>query len=280
MSSSRVSDLEKWSVSLAKGAKRELYLTPKPGLVDLSDAGSHPDLSLSIMEESIRYVSDYLEAVVCSLVNDESFDCQKKLAIQTEKRLYDSLGTNTHKGFVFLSGMLLIARWHAPAPDEYSLRMTLSTLAEGFFKSAESNLTNGQQVRQKYNAGGIVLEAIKGFPSLFEEALPAFRAAIGQHPGSDDASFAMLARLMQTVDDTTTLHRGGSTALSRVKRDGRELEMLIAKEGDYLTYLGELNRDYVRMNITMGGVADMLGLAFAVLMTSGEISAESEACRS
>ena len=35
----------------------ELYLTPKPGLVDLADNGSHPDLSVPIMERSIGIVT-------------------------------------------------------------------------------------------------------------------------------------------------------------------------------------------------------------------------------
>lgn len=277
MSSSRVSDLEHWSASLVSGARRELYLTPKPGLVDLANCGSHPDLSVAIMEESIGYVSDYLQAVVFSLRNDEPFECQKNLGIRAEKKLLDALGTNTHKGYIFLSGMLLIARWHAPATDEQALRTTLSSLSDDFFKSAKSSLTHGQQARQQYNAGGIVLEAIKGFPALFEHALPTFRRALRQHSSIEAASFAMLARLMQTVDDTTTLHRGGSLALCRLKRDGRELEMRLTQGGDYGTYLGELNRDYVRMNLTMGGVADMLGLAFAVLLANREMTPESEA---
>ncbi|MEI7431436.1 MAG: triphosphoribosyl-dephospho-CoA synthase [Betaproteobacteria bacterium] len=276
MNSSRLSDLEKWSAALVCGAKKELYLTPKPGLVDLANCGSHPDLSVSIMEESIGYVSDYLQAVVLSLANNEPFECQKNLGIEAEKVLFDALATNTHKGYVFLSGMLLIARWHAPASDENALRTTLSKLAEGFFRAAQSGSTHGQKAREKYHAGGIVQEAIKGFPALFEHALPAFRSALREHSSIEVASFAMLARLMQCVDDTTTLHRGGTLALSRLKRDGHELEMRIANGDDYLSYLDDLNRDYVRMNLTMGGVADMLGLAFAVLLASGEIPGESE----
>ncbi len=277
MSCSRLIDLEKWSASLVIGARRELYLTPKPGLVDRADCGSHPDLSLSIMEESIGYVADYLQAVVRSLANDEPFECQKNLGIAAEKQLFDALATNTHKGYVFLSGMLLIARWHAPASDAQSLRTTLSSLSAGFFQSAPSGSTHGQKARQQYHAGGIVQEAIKGFPALFEHALPAYRATIRQGRSVDAASFAMLAQLMQSVDDTTTLHRGGPQALARLRRDGCELEMCIARGGDYHTYLGELNRDYVHMNLTMGGVADMIGLAFAVLLASGELAGEYDA---
>jgi len=126
-------------------------------------------------------------------------------------------------------------------------------------------------VRKRFNAGGIVREAIDGYPSLFEEALPAFRRAYEQHACVTTASFAMMARLMQTVEDTTTLHRAGPEGLERVRQDGRILEGIIARGGDFLSFLQEVNRDYVRMNITIGGVADVLGLAFGCLIASGEI---------
>ena len=83
----------------------------------------------------------------------------------------------------------------------------------------------------------------------------------------------MLARLMQTVEDTTTLHRAGSAGLLRVKQDGQVLERLLAGGGDYLACLKQLNREYVRMNLTIGGVADMLGVSFGYLIAGGELSA-------
>jgi triphosphoribosyl-dephospho-CoA synthase len=272
MSCLRLSELETLAAALVKGASMELCLTPKPGLVDLADCGSHPDLSVAAMERSIEYVSGYLDEIVASLKNGESFVHQRNIAIRAERRLLENLGTNTHKGFIFLSGMLLIARWHAVSADEGTIRMTLSSLAEGFFRTNIERSTNGQQARKKYNAGGIVRESINGFPSLFDEALPVFRAAIKQHGCPNVASFAMLARLMQTVDDTTTLHRAGPPGLSRVKRDGQQLAQIIAAGGDHVAYLSELNRSYVSMNITIGGVADMLGLSYGFLIASGEIS--------
>lgn len=275
MSCLRISELETLAAALVKGAGMELYLTPKPGLVDLADCGSHPDLSVAKMERSIEYVSDYLDEIVSSLKNGESFVCQKNIAIQAENRLLDNLGTNTHKGFIFLSGMLLIARWHAASAAERDIRMTLSALSESFFRTGDETSTNGQQARKKYNAGGIVMESINGFPSLFDEALPVFRAAVKRHDCLNAASFAMLARLMQTVDDTTTLHRAGPEGLARVRRDGHALTRIIAEGGDYLAYLRELNRSYVGMNITIGGIADMLGLSYGFLIASGEISLES-----
>lgn len=271
MNSSRHFELEPLASALAQGASMELYLTPKPGLVDLADNGSHPDLSVPVMEQSIGIVADYLDAIVVSLQADEPFACQKALAIHAERRLYDELGTNTHKGYIFLSGMLLIAHRHAGASDEVSVRKSLSAISEAFFNTSGQQNTNGERVRRRFNTGGIVREAIDGYPSLFEEALPAFRQALARHGCSMTASFAMMARLMQTVDDTTTLHRAGPDGLEQVRRDGFMLEKTIADGGDFIAFLQELNRHYKQLNITIGGVADMLGIAFGCLIASGDV---------
>lgn len=272
MNCSPVSALEKFAGALAQGAALELYLTPKPGLVDLADSGSHPDLSLAVMERSIQLVAEYLDAIVRSLVAGEAFICQKQIGMRTEQRLLQSLGTNTHKGYVFLAGMLVIARWHAASPEESAIRQRLSSLAGDFFRDGEEAASNGRRVRDLYSAGGIVQEAVDAYPALFEAALPAFRRSMQAGAGFSVASFAMLARLMQTVDDTTTLHRAGPPGLARLRRDGRRLEQLIERGGDYTGFLRQTNRAYVAMNMTMGGVADMLGLAYGYLIATGEIS--------
>ena len=266
------SALEALASALVRGARLELHLTPKPGLVDRADCGSHPDLSIETMERSIDYVSDYLDETVISLAAGQSFAQQRAIGLRAERRLLADLGTNTHKGFIFLSGMLLIARWHAKSGDENAIRSTLGALADEFFRTADEQSTNGLLARKKYQSGGIVVESIKGFPSIFDQGLPVFRRALAQHGCCQAASFALLGRPMQTVDDTTTLHRAGADGLLRVKRDGRQLEQMVADGDDYLAYLADLNRCYVRLNITIGGVADMLGIAYGVLLAGGEIA--------
>lgn len=250
----------------------ELYLTPKPGLVDLADSGSHTDLSLEIMERSVGYIFEYLDEVKTSLISNQPFEYQRLIAVRAEQRLYDNLGTNTHKGYIFLSGMLLIASWHATAQDEESVRSALAEISMEFFNSRDEHLSNGHKARQKYNAGGIIQESVNGFPTLFQDALPAFRKAFLLHDCFRTASFAMLARLMQTVEDTTTLHRGGQIGLSRVRRDGRRLEQIILDGGDYTVFLEGLNSEYIRMNLTIGGIADMVALSYGYLLACGEIS--------
>ncbi len=274
MPSSRISALEGLAAALARGAALELYLTPKPGLVDRADRGSHPDLSLATMERSLAIVADTLQAIVRSLAAGEDFARQAAIGRAAEGRMFEELGTNTHKGYIFLAGMLLIARWHAPGPDEAALRRTLGALATRFFATRRETASHGHLARQCYGAGGIMAEATAGLPAVFEQALPLFRHRRRQGASCTVASFAMLGRLMQTVDDTTTLHRGGPAGLARLRRDGRRLESLIASGGDWLPFLHATNRAYVGANLTMGGVADLLAIAYGCLIAGGEMAAD------
>ena len=223
------------------------------------------------MQRSIAYVADFLDATARSLIAGEPFECQKELGIQAEHCLYDNLGTNTHKGDIFLSGMLLNAYWHAPSRTEYDVRQTLVSLSRDFFQHSVEKPTHGLAVRKKYKAGGIVAESIAGFPSLFDQALPVFRRHYTDALSFEMASFAMMARLMQTVDDTTSLHRSGPEGLLRVKHDGTGLEDLILNGNNPLQYLKELNRSYVELNMTIGGVADVLGLGYGILVFNKEL---------
>ncbi len=271
MNSLRLTELERLASALVTGARLELFLTPKPGLVDRADNGSHPDLSIDVMERSIAIVADYLTATVASLAAGDDFTAQNALGRQAEQRLFDELGTNTHKGYIFLAGMLLIARWHAPSNAVSDLRATLADLCSKFFSRPRDGETHGERARRLYHAGGIVREACAGYPALFEHAVPAFRAARQSGASVLNASFAMMAQLMQTVDDTTMLHRAGPAGLARMVADGCRLQKLLADGGDALGFLETTNRAYVAAHMTMGGVADMIGLAYGVLVARGEL---------
>ena len=269
------SRIERWACALLSGARLELYLTPKPGLVDRENNGSHPDLSLNLMEQSLEILAVFLDESQRSLVKGDPFSAQRKIGIETEHRLLSSLGTNTHKGYVFLSGMLLNACWRADSDSEADLRRCLAELSQDFFRIPAIGQTHGQSARVSYGSDGIVGEAMRGFPSLFEAALPGFRRAYARSRSVETASFNALACLMQSVEDTTTLHRAGPSGLRRVRHDGSELERRIARDEPVLEFLRTLDRIYIEQNLTIGGIADMLGLCFATLIARGEYPGQS-----
>lgn len=276
MNTSPIVGIERFAQALVKGAAMGLCLTPKPGLVDLADQGSHPDLSLAKMERSLHIVADYLAELTRSLAAGEHRHCQAVIGRRAEEAMFEELGTNTHRGYIFLSGLLLISRWHAGDDEPSSLREAVRTAAGQYFSTQGEDATNGRTARLRYGAGGVVREALGGLPSLFECGVPAYLDALERTGCFTTASFATLSRLMQTVEDTTTLHRRGTMGLARIRRDGQNLERLIGDRGDHLTYLAELNHEYVRMNLTMGGVADMLSLTYGYLVATGLLTGEAE----
>lgn len=273
MNSLPAAHLDNLTRALIKGAALELYLTPKPGLVDLLDNGSHRDLDLAKMEASIHVIGGYLTMLVRSLTAGEDFAARVDIGLLAERVMYDHCGANTHRGYIFLSGLLLSACHQAPADDEERLRAAVRQLAAEYFTCRGEPDSNGRRARDCYRVGGIVREAREGLPSLFDEALPAYRSTVAAGGDFQDASFAMLARLMQVVDDTTALHRCGTIGLTRLRGDGARLELLIRAGDDYRQYLTRLNRDYMAMNLTMGGIADLLALAFGYLSATEAIGA-------
>lgn len=242
--------------ALTEGAEKELALTPKPGLVDRLNSGSHPDLSFAIMSRSVELLQLYFEELAITVQSGGGIDEIRRTALRAETRMLDECGTNTHRGYIFLGGVLLAGVLRC-GELRGGMRMTASELLENSPKG-----TNGSSVRKKYKVGGIVGECLNGLPALFEDALPAY---ISKLPlGHETAAFYTMSRLMQRVEDTTTLHRCAESGLARLKADGAELENLISAGADFYSFLHTLNDEYTSVNMTMGGVADMLALTFAV----------------
>jgi len=265
------SRLEKLATDLVRGAFMELYLTPKPGLVDMCDSGAHPDLSVSRMEESLKIVALYLMDLSRAVSTGEDIAAQVELGVAAERAVQRAIGSSCHKGYIFLGGLVLCASAGEPKGDETALRAAIASLAASFFEMGEPGSTT--RVRNRFQGGGIRDEALAGLPSLFEQALPVFRREISNGGNRGSAVFAMLGRLMQTVEDSTTLRSGGRSGLKTVREDGRYLERLVAERDDFISFLAERNSHYQREKLTMGGVAGLLALALAWLCHTGELEA-------
>ena len=270
MNCSAISATEALAAALLRGLTAELTLTPKPGLVDLWDNGSHADLSLPKMLASIELLGVYFGELIRALAAGAGSGELIALGRAAEERMHARLGTNTHKGAIFLGGLLLLARFRAVGDEPESLRSAVVEVAEEIIAQLTPEASHGAAVRQSYRVGGILAEARAGLPSLFEVALPAWYGSLTRWGQPLRGSFAMLAALMQRVEDTTALHRCGPLGLERLRCDGRELELLLGRGEDPMPLLQKLNQEYRQLNLTMGGVADMLGLAFGYLDYLGE----------
>lgn len=287
--------------ALVFGARAELDLTPKPGLVDRSDNGSHPDLDHTRMVRSIELLPRYYQELIDIRTGagrwvpaSDSLAACIDAGRRAEARMEEAIGTNAHRGYIFLSGLMLLAACELAGEDSadaagrppaggaagavvglssrdgendsvvppYGLRRAVISVARQFFAAGRRPAADhpGARVRAALGLGGVRAEALAGLPSVFEAGLPAYLAA-----RSDFAAFRALAALMQNVEDTTAVLRCGLAGLARLRRDGAVLRALLDRGDDPRPVLAAWNEEYRAQRLTMGGVADCLALVFALV---------------
>lgn len=253
---------------LVQGLNRELDLAPKPGLVDPYDNGSHPDLDYALMQRSITMLEQYFRRFAAEVQAGCDAEGLRRLGAEAEVRMLRTLGTNTHRGALFLGSLLLVGA--ARAREAAAVPASIAVFAQELFAARLPAGTLGAGVRAQYQAGGIVGEALCGLPGLFHVGLPALEDADRLRLGYRRGLYLAMARLMQGVEDTTALRRCGRTGLARLRVDGRALEVLLLSARDPEHYLDKLNARYRRIGLTMGGVADMLAMSIAWAAFSGK----------
>lgn len=251
--------LETLAEALIDGLRAELYLTPKPGLVDLLNNGSHPDLSLLTMSRSLVLMRSYLQELCNALAAGAPHSDLILIGQRADRRMLNQLGTNCHRGGIFLSGLLLAACRKAEATNLKTFPLAIKETAEEYFHRQPLRNTHGQQVREQYRVGGIVAEARNGLPAVFEIALPIL---LDHNRRTPCGCYLTMARLMRSIEDTTSLFRCGERGLVLLRRAGEHLEQTILLGEDPLPLLIRLDREFTAQNLTMGGIADLLGVSF------------------
>jgi triphosphoribosyl-dephospho-CoA synthase len=254
---------ETLAAALALGARRELDLTPKPGLVDRRDNGSHPDLSHAAMAVSVDLLGLFYQDLLGSARAGRPLADAVRAGTEAERRMFQAIGSNAHRGYIFLSGLVLLAACGGAGSFE-TLPGRLATIAVEFFRQGEPSASHGARVRRQHGLGGIRSEAERGLPAVFEHGWPAYREALDAGWDREQADFHLMAVLMQRVEDTTAVSRCGPGALDRLRRDGARLQWLVERGKRPQAWLAGLNRAYRGWGLTMGGVADCLALVFAL----------------
>jgi triphosphoribosyl-dephospho-CoA synthase len=258
---------EPLAINLRLGVLCELDLTPKPGLVDRQDCGSHADLSYASMRASAELLPFYFDDILeCHLKHRPLRDFVQA-GIDAEQRMARDIQSNTHKGFIFLSGLVLMAACQCGGQVHF-LRREISEIAKGFFAHFGSLDSYGAGIRNSHGLGGIRAEAEQGLPAIFEHGWPKYREALEAGWDPNHASFYLMAVLMQRVEDTTAIHRCGLDGLSRLRQDGARLQRLLEQQQAPEPMLIALNEEYRRSGLTMGGVADCMALTFALEETA------------
>ena len=87
--------------------RQEVMLEHKPGLVCPSRNGSHADMDCATFQASIDALQGYFGACFKAGFEGKEFRDLQRLGVAAEKAMFSATqGVNTHKGAIFLMGLL------------------------------------------------------------------------------------------------------------------------------------------------------------------------------
>ncbi len=246
----------------------ELALTPKPGLVTLTDCGSHDDMDANTFLRSLFALRSSFIRFAELGAAQAPFDMLQQCGIEAEARMLAATGgINTHRGAIFTLGLLCAAAGALGAAGEalvaHRLRQVLLERwgeALALRAARPSNTLPGGQAAQRFGLRGACAEAALGLPVFFELALPAWSRACALAPAQQrlDTLFHIIAAL----DDCNLAHRGGLEGLRYAQS---EAARFIAAGGAAAVGGAAMARAigsaFVSRRLSPGGAADMLAAA-------------------
>jgi triphosphoribosyl-dephospho-CoA synthase len=262
----------------------ELKAYPKPGLVSPIDSGAHPDMDFALMCRSADSLLKPFADLAAAGREGRSFeDVLMPLGMAAERRMLAVTGgVNTHRGAIFSLGLVIAAVARAAgAPAGLSPKLVQTTLMREWGDALEAHaargataFSHGAAVRRKTGYDGARHEAARGFPSIFGIGIPAYRQALEAGLDGNAASIQTLFALMEAVDDTTVLHRGGLNAASFVRRSAAAFLVRggCARQG-WFEEAERLHRAFVARNLSPGGCADLLAVTRFVVGCCDEVIA-------
>lgn len=259
----------------------EVCVTPKPGLVDRANNGSHRDMDIFTFTASAAALSPYWEQCVrlgqetAALPPEDTFQALRREGQAAERTMFAATGgVNTHKGAIFTLGLICGAvgrlwRPEDPCRDPEAILQTCAGMAAGTVREELAALeeatarTAGQRLYLSQGMDGVRGEAARGYPGVGRVALPALKTALAAGRSLNDAGVIALLHLIAAVDDTNLTARGGREAARQAaERCARLLERSPLPRPEEVL---PIDRDFIRHNLSPGGCADLLSAALFLL---------------
>lgn len=275
---------QEYSKSLASIATRallyEVSASPKPGLVDQMNTGSHQDMDIHTFEASalalLPYFRQFVEEGVAFAKGDKPlpalFPPLRPLGIQAELAMLEATkGVNTHKGIIFSMGIFLATLGYLYGKQiPYSrpvFRETLMELSQDLAKdfqtmTLETAVTHGELLYVHHGIRGIRGEALEGYPALFQVALPQLAQSLEEGNSLNDSGVIALLHILKETQDSNVIHRANYETMLRVQE---EIKGFFTKEPntqEKLDYVRQLDQSFIQENISPGGSADLLALTY------------------
>lgn len=274
-------DSERIGAYATQSLLEEVFTTPKPGLVDCNNSGSHDDMNVFTFIASATSLQPYF--VKCTRIGqnnqdlsyEELFKELQKEGLLAEQKMYASTnGVNTHKGAIYLFGLLCgaIGRcWSVEKPiasieSILDVNKKIAKVAmEETYKRLEDNATvktTGEKLLKQNGISGVRGEAASGLLSVMEIALPIYESLKMEGLEQNKAGYITLLHLISNVIDTNLYSRGGEEgaqyAMELVKN------LLSDSPNPKSFEVEKIDQLYIEKNLSPGGCADLLAVTYFV----------------
>ena len=265
--------LDRVASNAARALLYEVAASPKPGLVDRCNSGSHRDMDFFTFIDSAAVLAPYFrgfaqqgrelaEQPVEQILPQLRYP--GRLAEEQMKKI--THGVNCHKGIIFSLGVICCALgMRYEQGKAFNVHETLQLSKEicaallDDFKSITEPHSYGERLYIQYGIKGIRGEAAEGYPSVENVALPALRNYLKQGLSLNDAGAWTLLELLVVTEDSNILARSDIETLRMVQKQAQDL--LNAPERS-MDLLNDLDRRFIQQNLSPGGCADLLALTY------------------
>jgi len=265
----------------------EVSITPKPGLVDRHNNGAHRDMDIFTFEASAVSLNRWFSRfALCGMRNagkpyGEIFASLRSLGIEAEDDMFRATGgVNTHKGLIFALSVLNCAigivcgREEPLTEDRLSETCRLlSAEVEEDFRSAKKEaalhpdaLTHGEKSWIENGLRGARGEALSGYRTVFEKALPVLRHWRSCGCSINDSGVLTLLHIIAETEDTNLVSRSSFEEAAELRHRISETLKTGQKEDPaeeaarLMAFAEDLDREFIARNLSPGGSADLLAL--------------------
>ncbi|WP_455500434.1 triphosphoribosyl-dephospho-CoA synthase CitG [Gemmiger sp.] len=254
----------------------EVTTTPKPGLVDRRNTGSHRDMDSFTFMSSAAALYPYFKKCAEQGLRDaaenraatDTFAALRPLGRQAESTMLAATsGVNTHKGAIFSIGIAVAALGRLDAErrrDPAAVLAECAAMTKGLVSRDYAHLTTaktaGQRFYLAYGITGVRGQAEAGFPAVRNVGLPTLETGLKQGLGNDRAGAAALLAMLCADDDTNMIARGGRE--EQLRTTSKVAALLAETPYPDEETLARLDDEFIRKNLSPGGSADLLALCW------------------
>ena len=261
---------KKLSLLAKESLIEEVQLTPKPGLVDKNNNGSHSDMNLDLFYKSSKTIEPFLFKIaqrsfnLSSKQNKNSLNFEiRKIGIDCEKAMFSSTsGVNTHKGAIFSFSLFIYAITQLIQEQSVltasSIKDRIKLIATDFDKdfNGENPLSKGQIAYKIYKLKGVRGEAQSGYNHVIK-AFSFLKELLKTYDYNISLCWTLIW-LISNLDDTNIVTRKDFETGNWAKMQCQKA--LETEDFNNLKIIEEIDRKFIQKNISPGGSADLLAL--------------------